>query len=153
MERFGFATDATGDLGMALAGPRFDAGEIVVDDAEVTVAFGAPPVFAARIPRAAIRSAERAPALRGMTRGIHGWRGKWLVNRSGDDLVRLRIDPPAVATMSFDPTAIAGARLPKGRIGKALMRRFLDRQISLRQLTLSVDRPDDFVRALSSVGT
>jgi hypothetical protein len=148
MDTFRFASDPTGDLGIALAGPQFSDDEIVVAEDAVTVRLGTPPAFSARIPRDAIATAERRPPLRGRTRGIHGRRGRWLVNRSAENLVRLRIDPAVPARIKLIPEMVEGAKLPKGRLGKALLRRFTDREISLRELTVSVDRPDDFLASL-----
>ncbi len=56
--------------------------------------------------------------------GAHGWRGRWLVNGSARGLVRLTIQP-------------AGG-------GRCLMF-----PIALRQLTLSLEEPEQFIAALA----
>jgi hypothetical protein len=48
--------------------------------------------FRADFARAAVTSAERAANV-ALTRGVHGWAGRWLVNGSGEGLVRLRLSP------------------------------------------------------------
>ena len=51
--------------------------------------------------RAAVRSSEPDhDPVRGW--GVHGWRGRWLVNGSSSGLVRITFDPPVAArTMVF----------------------------------------------------
>jgi hypothetical protein len=51
----------------------------------------------ATIPRGRITSAEKAtkPPIFGW--GVHGWRGRWVVNGSDFGIVRLTIDPPVHA--------------------------------------------------------
>lgn len=153
MERFRFASDPTGDLAASLVGQQLKDAEIVVGDEEVIVTFGSPPAFATTIPRRNIQGAVRVPplrgALRGATRGVHGSRGRWLVNTSRENLVRIDIRPPVQARMKIDPDLIAGAKLPKNPIIRRWVKRILDRSISLKRLTVGVDRPDDFVRALA----
>ena len=52
--------------------------------------------FSADIPLASITEAK--PASRpGLGWGVHGWRGRWLVNGSMSGLVELSIDPPVQA--------------------------------------------------------
>ena len=48
--------------------------------------------FSAQVPRSAIRSAERTHGLVGGI-GVHGWRGRWLVNGAASGLVMVRFDP------------------------------------------------------------
>jgi hypothetical protein len=48
--------------------------------------------FRADVTRAAVRRAAGEPALRPISVGTHGWRGKWLVNGARSGLVRLELD-------------------------------------------------------------
>jgi hypothetical protein len=78
--------------------------------------------FATDLPRSAIR--EVAPTngpVGGI--GVHGWRGRWLVNGSTKGLV----------TINFEPTQRA---------------RVMGLPVALRALTLSVDDHDAFIAAL-----
>lgn len=73
--------------------------------------------FSARVPRSAVaeaRRSEQAP----LSRGVHGFAGRWLVNGAGDRLLLLELQPPQRA-------------------------RVLGLPVSLRQLLVSVDDPDD----------
>jgi hypothetical protein len=77
--------------------------------------------FAAKVPRASIAGVARArgPVLGW---GAHGWRGRWLINGSSRGLVRLTIDPPARGRCLFVP-------------------------LKVKELTLSLDQPDEFIAA------
>ncbi len=55
--------------------------------------------FSAEIPLSSITNATRT-ADRLMTKGVHGWRGRWLVNGSSKDLVELKLSPPVPARIS-----------------------------------------------------
>ena len=56
--------------------------------------------------------------------GVHGWRGRWLVNGSSSGLVRIDLSPPV-----------------RGRMGPI--------PIGIRQLRVSVEDPDGLVAALT----
>jgi hypothetical protein len=56
--------------------------------------------------------------------GVHGWRGRWLVNGSSENVVRIELDPPARA-------------------------RVLGFPVRLTQLRVSIVRPDDLIDALA----
>jgi hypothetical protein len=81
--------------------------------------------FGAALPRTSIRSARRVPR-NAISIGVHGWRGRWLVNGAAGPLVAVAIDPPAPA-------------------------RVLGVPVRLRELVVSVDDPDALIRALSPV--
>lgn len=49
--------------------------------------------FRARFPRAAVASAIPSPR-RPLSRGVHGFAGRWLVNGSADGILALALDPP-----------------------------------------------------------
>ena len=51
--------------------------------------------FRASFPRASVAGTESLDDARPLSRGVHGWRGRWLVNGSADGLVSVRIEPPA----------------------------------------------------------
>jgi hypothetical protein len=77
----------------------------------------------ANAPRASIVSAEHGDDVR-MTRGVHGWRGDWLVNGDGTGIVELLLDPAVRASMGGVP-------------------------IRLERLRVSLEDPDGFLAALS----
>ena len=57
--------------------------------------------------------------------GVHGWRGKWLVNGSSSGLVRIDLDPPARARTGPFP-------------------------ITVRELRVSVEDPEALVATLAT---
>jgi hypothetical protein len=81
-------------MGAIGVGPRFSG--VVVDDTHVHVRMGW--AFRARVRRADIRrvAATERPFF---AWGVHGWRGRWLVNGSSNGIVGVEIDPPARAWM------------------------------------------------------
>ena len=80
--------------------------------------------FSATVPRAQIRSAEHSEGLVGGI-GVHGWRGRWLVNGAASGLVALHIEPPARAWAIGVP-------------------------VKLTSLRVSVEDPDALLRALGT---
>ena len=80
--------------------------------------------FRARIPREHVVSAHRDRDLRWGI-GVHGWRGRWLVNGSVTGIVTVEIDPPAAARVVGWP-------------------------VRLRTLHVSMRDPDDFLGACAS---
>jgi hypothetical protein len=91
-----------------------------VGDAEVVVRMGWG--FRARFPRSAV--AGSAPlGRRPISRGVHGFFGRWLVNGSGDGVVSVAVAPPQRAWVMGFP-------------------------IRLRQLMVSVEDPDALIAAL-----
>ena len=80
--------------------------------------------FSATIPRDQITNVE-ALDKKVISIGVHGWNGKWLVNGAGDRLVRITIHPRVPAKAVMVP-------------------------IKLRELTVSVDDRDEFVKALTT---
>ena len=79
--------------------------------------------FAAEFPRGSVRSAHQT-ADSPWSIGVHGWGGRWIVNGAASPMVAVEIDPPARA-------------------------RALGFPVSLRELRVSVDEPDELVAALS----
>jgi hypothetical protein len=85
------------------------------------------PGFRLDIPRASVRSATRsARSVRG-TIGVHGGRGRWLVNGSYSGLVELSIEPPCYTPRQ--PSTL-----------------FLRSKVS--SLTISMVDPDGFITAV-----
>jgi hypothetical protein len=78
--------------------------------------------FRAEVPRTSIRSVRRARNT--VSIGVHGWRGRWLVNGASGPLAAIAIEPSA-------PARVMG--LP----------------IRLRELIVSVEDPDAVIAALS----
>lgn len=62
------------------------------DHIEVRMGWG----FRARVPRGSVRSVYRDRDMRGAI-GVHGWRGRWLVNGAVSGIVTIEIDPPVRA--------------------------------------------------------
>jgi hypothetical protein len=93
---------------------------VAIDDGSVTVRMGW--AFATTFPCSAVVAAApfgRTPA----SRGVHGWRGRWLVNGSGDGILRIDLSPEQTA-------------------------RVLGVPVRLRELLVSVDDPARLASAL-----
>ena len=88
-------------------------------DDELVVCMGW--AFQARVPRAAVSSARRVGDT--LSIGVHGWRGRWIVNGAGGPMVAIAIRPPARARAVGFPA-------------------------KLSELRVSVDDPDSLVAAL-----
>lgn len=106
-------------MGLLGLGPRRSHVLISADDVEVVMGWG----FRATIPRGTIVRA-RSTDERVWGWGVHGWRGRWLVNGSSKGLVRLEIDPPA-------SSRVGGLR------------------VELRVLTVSVEEPERLLSTLA----
>jgi len=78
--------------------------------------------FRARVPRTSV-SGGRQVAGRVGGIGVHGWRGRWLVNGSMKNIVGIDIDPPVRAVATGIP-------------------------VHLHYLALSLEDPDAFLAAL-----
>lgn len=116
-----FAYDGFGQLFMSPLGmgPGVSWIDVGADEVVVRLGWG----FRAVIPRSAIRqvSARDGSVL---SRGAHGWAGRWLVNGAGRKLVTIAIDPPQRAYVTGFP-------------------------IRLRELTVSAEVPGDLIAALA----
>lgn len=95
---------------------------VEVDGTQVTVRMGWS--FSAVFPRAAVSKTSRLHDTP-MSRGVHGFRGRWLVNGSGDNILVVDLDPVQRA-------------------------RVLGVPVRLRQLMVSVDAPDGLAERLKS---
>lgn len=78
--------------------------------------------FSAEIPRSSILGAH-IRAERVLSRGVHGWRRRWIVNGSTSGLVSITLDPVATA-------------------------RVWPFRVTLKRLTVSVEQPHELVAAL-----
>jgi hypothetical protein len=95
--------------------------EVNGDEVRVRMAWA----FRARFPRTAVRAAvpyERRPPL---SRGVHGFAGRWLVNGSGEGIVSLHLEPRQTAYVLGFP-------------------------VRLRELLVSVEDPPGLIAALRS---
>jgi hypothetical protein len=96
---------------------------IVVDDEQVAVRMSW--AFATTFPRGSVRSATVERRRVWWAIGVHGRRGRWLVNGSSDGIVWIDIEPPARA-------------------------RVLGIPVRLRTLGVSVDAPDAFAALVAA---
>lgn len=96
---------------------------VEVDEETLRVRMGW--AFLLDVPRAQVRSAQREDR-RVWSWGVHGWRGRWLVNGSSTGIVRIELSPPGRA--------------------RALPWPFL---VSVRELRVSVEDPHALVAALT----
>ncbi len=93
---------------------------IAVSDGDLAIKMGRS--FDGRAPRRSIVSA-RSLADTVISRGVHGWRGDWLVNGAGAGLVEILFDPPMAGHVLMFP-------------------------VKVRRLRISVDDPDGLVGAM-----
>ena len=93
---------------MAVLGMTQRSSDVEVDAAEVRVRMGW--AFRAAIPRASIAGA-RPDDRRVGAWGVHGWRGRWLVNGSAKRIVAVDIEPPARARVCFVPVRLREMRV------------------------------------------
>jgi hypothetical protein len=99
-------------------GPRFSYAELSEDGLKVRMGWG----FYASIPRSSITGAERSPGpVSGI--GVHGWRGRWLVNGAAAGLVTINVEPATRAWVLGVP-------------------------VTLRMLRVSLEDPDALLAAL-----
>lgn len=100
-------------------GPKHS--KVEVRDGALHVAMGWG--FSAEIPLASIKEARRWEG-RVISWGVHGFRGRWLVNGSSDGVVAITIDPPVKAKVVGFP-------------------------VTLRELRVSVTDPDALIAAVN----
>jgi hypothetical protein len=79
--------------------------------------------FRAAFERARVRAASSLGKRIPLTRGVHGWAGRWLVNGAGEAIVSIDLEPPQRAYVLGVP-------------------------VRLRQLQVSVDDPAALIAAL-----
>lgn len=103
---------------------------VEVDVAQIRVRMGS---FKLDIPRSSVRSAHRSRVPVGGTVGVHGSRGRWLVNGSADGLAEIMIEPPCHLSPGIDNLFGIGGS-------------------TVDSLTVSLDDPDGFIAALEGDG-
>jgi hypothetical protein len=118
LDRLGALTDTVLGGGPGLSGVTITAHEL-----QVRV-----PGFTLDIPRGSVQSVSRSYRDLHGTTGVHGGRGRWLVNGAPDDLVELTISPPCYS-------------------GRSLATLF--RRAAVRSLTVSLVDSDGFVAAVT----
>jgi hypothetical protein len=75
-----------------------------VTDRELLVIAG--PWFRLGAPRSSIVAVRRDSVGRRWGVGVHGWRGRWVVNGSREGIVRIDLDPPARARTIVFPLRV-----------------------------------------------
>src|ERR1035438_3462600 len=115
------------------AGPGVSGVEIDAD--EIRVRMGS---FKLDIPRGSVRSVQRSQARVRGTTGVHGGRGRWLVNGSPDGLVELAIEPPCYLAPGIDTLF---RRQPLVRRGSCCGRIALGRSLTGLRLSASWPAP------------
>ena len=88
------------------SGPRRSG--VSVDDAGLSVSMGVS--FHGSAPWSAVRSA-RVVTQTVVSRGVHGWRGDWLVNGAGDGLVEVIFSPPMAGRVVVVPVHVRRLRV------------------------------------------
>jgi hypothetical protein len=83
------------------------------------------------IPRGSVRSAARSEHQTRGTIGVHGRRGRWLVNGSHDGLVELVIEPPCYLPRQLSTVF---------------------RKMKVSSLIISLVDPDGFIAAVAADG-
>ena len=106
---------------LLLAGCTPSSSYLELDEDRLRVRMGY--AFRSDVPLLSVRSAARAPDSP-LSIGVHGWRGRWIVNGAASPMVAISIDPDAHARMLGFP-------------------------VKLRELRVSVDDPDALVAALT----
>ena len=94
--------------------------EVGRDEVEARMAWG----FRARFPRSSVVGVESLADARPLSRGVHGWRGRWLVNGSADGLVSIHLEPRARGYVMGFP-------------------------VRLKELLVSVEEPERLLAALA----
>lgn len=112
-------------LGLLGMGRR--SSEIVVDRPAGTVEVTMGWAFRATVPFGSLASVQPDDGLV-LGWGVHGWRGRWLVNGSSRGLIRVRIEPPAPARVCWVP-------------------------VRLRELRVSVERRSDLLAVLGQLAS
>jgi hypothetical protein len=92
--------------------------DVEAEEVSVRMAWG----FSARFPRSAIAAVAPSPE-KPLSRGVHGFAGRWLVNGAGQGIVRVDLAPEQDARVMGFP-------------------------VKLKQLLVSVEDPEGLMRAL-----
>jgi hypothetical protein len=121
MTRFQFRYDRWCGWLLGLLGHGRRLSHLDVDETRLTVQMGYG--FRATVPRTSIADVRPSTG-RVWGWGVHGWKGRWLVNGSSHGIVVLDLEPPVPARVLLIP-------------------------ITLRELAVSLEAPDEFVAAIS----
>jgi hypothetical protein len=92
-------------LPVFMMGPRTSWVEVRPSELYVRMGFA----FRATIPRSAITAIERAG--RPLSIGVHGWRGRWMVNGSRRGIVKITIEPAASGSFNGIPLHLREVRI------------------------------------------
>jgi len=76
--------------------------EIVGSEVSVRMSWA----FRARFDRSRIKRTSRFEGRIPLTRGVHGWAGRWLVNGAGDGIVAIDLEPPQRARVVGFPVRL-----------------------------------------------
>jgi hypothetical protein len=102
-------------LSLLGAGPSFSAVEVDGDRLRTRMGL----LFRADVPLGSVTAVRPYTGLVGGI-GVHGWRGRWLVNGAASGLVAIDIDPPARAHVVGVPvrlrTLVIGVESPENLI-------------------------------------
>jgi hypothetical protein len=101
--RYGLFRPLLSGLGM---GPAFSSVTVDADALRVRMGWA----FRSAVPRASVIGVSRHTGLVGGI-GVHGWRGRWLVNGSMRGLVEIEIDPPARSRVMGLPVRLRTLRV------------------------------------------
>jgi hypothetical protein len=101
--QFGFSYGGLRLL-MTLLGLGPGLSKIEVREAEVVVVMGWG--FRAKVPRSSIARAYE-DQVGGLAIGVHGWRGRWLVNGSMSGIVTIEVQPACRATVMGFPVKLS----------------------------------------------
>jgi hypothetical protein len=109
-----------------LGGMLIPARRAYVDVSDETIEVRMAWAFSARIPRRLVtRAGPGKPPTIPLTAGVHGWRGRWLVNGSPEGIVDIELSEPCRATTLGFP-------------------------VRLNRLSVSLDDPDGFLATLGA---
>jgi len=67
--------------------------------------------FSGHAPTGSVASARVLTETVWLNRGVHGWRGDWLVNGAGDGLAEISFDPPMRAHVVGLPVRVRRLRI------------------------------------------
>ena len=119
--RFSYGPFSRQMLSLLANGPSFS--RVSVNAERIEIRFGWS--FQMSIPRSEIASAVRSKKPFGAGFGVHGWRGRWVINGSNDGIVQLTFRQPQQARVVGFP-------------------------VKPREIFLSLEDPDGFLVAISS---
>ncbi len=93
---------------MTVLGLRRANSSVDLGPSEITVRMGW--AFRATVPRSSITSVDEDDD-RVLGWGVHGWRGRWLVNGSSSNVVRIEVDPHGRGHTAGIPVKVRAIRV------------------------------------------